>query len=105
MDLGISKLPLGGVKALALADREADHVDPLATTVIAQTGSQRGLSVRELQVLKNVAAGLTDKQVAKRLGISPKTVRNHLDQVFSKLGATNRVEAVINGLRVGLLSL
>jgi two-component system, NarL family, response regulator len=63
------------------------------------------LSNRELEVLTNVAAGLSDKQVAGRLGISPKTVRNHLSKVFVKLSASNRVEAVINAMRVGLLSL
>ena len=56
-------------------------------------------------MLINVAAGLSDKQVAIRLGISIKTVRNHLSQVFSKLGASNRVEAVVNAVRGGLLEL
>ncbi len=63
------------------------------------------LSNRELEVLTNVAAGLSGKQVASKLGISIKTVRNHLSQVFSKLGAGNRVEAVTNALRDGLLHL
>ena len=76
-----------------------------ATTVIARPVPGLSLSNRELEVLVNVAAGLSDKQVAGRLGISPKTVRNHLGRVFSKLGASNRVEAVINALRVGLLNL
>lgn len=55
-------------------------------------------------MLRSVAAGLSDKQVAGRLGISPKTVRNHMSQIFSKLQAGNRVEAVINGLKRGLLN-
>ena len=63
------------------------------------------LSNRQLEVLTNVAAGLSDKQVASKLGISIKTVRNHLSQVFSKLGAGNRVQAVTNALRDGLLHL
>jgi len=78
--------------------------DPLSTTtVIARPEPAGGLSRRELEVLRNVAAGLSDKQVAGRLGISPKTVRNHLSQIFSKLKAGNRVEAVINAVRSGLL--
>jgi len=63
------------------------------------------LSNRQLEVLTNVAAGLSDKQVASKVGISIKTVRNHLSQVFSKLGAGNRVQAVTNALRDGLLHL
>ncbi len=60
------------------------------------------LSSRELQVLKQVAAGMSNKQIARRLGISEKTVRNHLSRVFSKLQATNRTEAVMNAMRFGL---
>jgi len=61
------------------------------------------LSLRELHVLKQVAAGLSNKQIARRLGISEKTVRNHLSRVFSKLGATNRTEAVMGAVRAGLV--
>jgi DNA-binding NarL/FixJ family response regulator len=60
------------------------------------------LSLRELHVLNHVAGGLSNKQVARRLGISEKTVRNHLSRVFNKLGATNRTEAVMNAMRAGL---
>jgi len=60
------------------------------------------LSSREMFVLRQVAVGLSNKQIARRLGISEKTVRNHLSRVFSKLRATNRTEAVMNAMRVGL---
>jgi DNA-binding NarL/FixJ family response regulator len=61
------------------------------------------LSARELHVLKQVAGGLSNKQIARRLGISEKTVRNHLSRVFNKLRAANRTEAVLNAMRIGLL--
>jgi DNA-binding NarL/FixJ family response regulator len=61
------------------------------------------LSGREVNVLAQVAAGLSNKQIAKLLGISQKTVRNHLSRIFSKLGASNRTEAVMNAMRLGLL--
>ena len=60
------------------------------------------LSNRELNVLKQVAAGLSNKQIARRLGISEKTVRNHLSKVFGKLGARNRTEAVMNAMHAGI---
>lgn len=63
------------------------------------------LSSRELEVLRQVASGMSDKQVAQQLGISEKTVRSHLTKVYIKLRASNRLEAVINALRSGLLSL
>ncbi len=87
-------------------DRAGVGSGPLSTTsLVARSAFQVGLSPRELEVLRSVAAGLSDKQVAGRLGISPKTVRNHLSQIFGKLQAGNRVEAVINALRHGVLNL
>jgi len=62
------------------------------------------LSHRELHVLNQVADGLSNKQIARRLGISEKTVRNHLSRVFNKLGATNRTEAVVHAMRAGLVT-
>jgi two-component system, NarL family, response regulator len=61
------------------------------------------VSKRELAVLGQVAAGLSNKQIGRLLGISQKTVRNHLSRIFSKLGASNRTEAVMNAMRMGLL--
>lgn len=62
------------------------------------------LSRRELHVLRQVAAGLSNKQIARHLGISEKTVRNHLSRAFNKLGATNRTEAVLSAIRRGLVT-
>jgi len=62
------------------------------------------LTQREIDVLEHVAGGMTNKQIAKRLGLSQKTVRNHLSRAFIKLGATNRTEAVMNAIRAGLLT-
>ncbi|SRR6266566_411847 len=61
------------------------------------------LSTRELDVLKQVAAGLSNKQIARVLDISESTVRNHLSRVFNKLQAANRTEAVMKALRSGLV--
>lgn len=61
------------------------------------------LSKRETQVLSQVATGLSDKEIAQRLAISQKTVRNHLSHVFNKLHVGNRTEAVMNALRRGVL--
>ena len=62
------------------------------------------ISNRELVVLAQVAAGLSNKQIGKLLGISQKTVRNHLSRIFGKLDAGNRTEAVMNAMRQGLLN-
>jgi DNA-binding NarL/FixJ family response regulator len=51
------------------------------------------LTPRQRQVLSMVAAGLANKQIARRLGIAEKTVKSHLSQVFQQIGAIDRVEA------------
>ncbi len=62
------------------------------------------VSKRELSVLSYVAAGQSNKQIANLLGISQKTVRNHLSRIFHKLRASNRTEAVMKAMRLGLLT-
>jgi DNA-binding NarL/FixJ family response regulator len=61
------------------------------------------ISKRELLVLQQVAAGRSNKQIAKLLEISQKTVRNHMSRIFHKLGAGNRTQAVMTAMRQGLL--
>ncbi len=61
------------------------------------------LTPRELEILRALGDGLTNKGVARRLGISAHTVKFHLEAVFAKLGAASRAEAVAKGLRRGLI--
>lgn len=62
-----------------------------------------GLSARELDVLRLVAEGLSNRDVAARLHISENTVKNHMRAVHEKLGVTSRTEAVVTAARDGLL--
>jgi DNA-binding NarL/FixJ family response regulator len=55
----------------------------------------RELSTRERQLLALVADGLSNAEIAERLGISEKTVRNHLSNVFDKLGVWTRAQAIV----------
>lgn len=63
------------------------------------------LSTRELQVLKLAARGMRNKEIASELGISLRTVKRLLDNIFTILQASSRTEAVISGLRMGILSM
>lgn len=63
------------------------------------------LSERESQILQLVADGVGSKDVAERLFLAPKTVRNHLSRIYDKLGVSSRSDAVVAGLRAGLISL
>lgn len=61
------------------------------------------LSRRETEILKMIAEGLSDKEIAARLGIRRRTVSNHVSVILVKLNAANRAEAVRQGLRLGLM--
>lgn len=61
------------------------------------------LTRRELEVLALVGEGMSNKTIARKLGISSHTVKYHLEAVFTKLGVRSRAEAVTRGLRRGLL--
>jgi DNA-binding NarL/FixJ family response regulator len=61
------------------------------------------LSKREKEILQKVAYGATTKEVAHDLGISPHTVKTHLERIFEKLGANDRAQAVAIAIRSGLV--
>jgi DNA-binding NarL/FixJ family response regulator len=63
------------------------------------------LTERENQVLQLVAHGLANKQIALALGISEHTVKFHISSIYTKLGTTNRTEAVRAGVQRGLVML
>ena len=63
------------------------------------------LSARELEVLQLVADGLSVPEVASRLYISAKTVKNHLASIYQKLDARDRTQAVIRAVRIGIVKL
>jgi NarL family two-component system response regulator YdfI len=61
------------------------------------------LTPREIEVLRMIAEGLGNKEIASKLSISDHTVKFHLSSIFAKLGAANRAEAVTLGIRLGLI--
>jgi len=64
-----------------------------------------GLTPRELEVLQLAADGLRNEEIAGRLGISDKTVKNHIANIFSKLQVNDRTQAILYALRKGLVTL
>jgi len=94
--------------AVAFIQKDVTFEDMLERVLEAASPGQRrsgaSLTEREGHVLRHVAAGLSNKQIAKRLGLSQNTVRNHLSRAFNKLGASNRTEAVMTAMRRGLVT-
>ena len=63
------------------------------------------LSTHELEILKLTATGMANKEIASSLGLSVRTVKGHLADIFDKLRVDSRTEAVIVGLKAGFLSI
>ncbi len=63
-----------------------------------------GLTNREVEILRLISAGKSDKDVAYNLEISSKTVKTHLNHINVKLGAKNRIHAVVNAISKNIIS-
>ncbi|TFH35278.1 MAG: hypothetical protein E4G99_07655 [Anaerolineales bacterium] len=74
-----------------------------ASTIPIHEGLIEPLSERELEVLRLVAAGMSNRQVAEQLVVSLGTAKSHIHHIFGKLGVFNRTEAVTKGRELGLI--
>ncbi|MDE3075285.1 MAG: response regulator transcription factor [Chloroflexota bacterium] len=70
-----------------------------------RTPAEDALSARELEVLRLLASGAANKEIASRLIISESTVKTHVTNIFQKLGASDRTQAVTLALQRGLIKL
>ncbi len=77
---------------------------PLSLAAPSPPGSPDRLSAREVEILSLIAGGLSNAAAGQRLFIAPSTVKKHLENIFGKLGARNRTQAVNEARRLGLLS-
>jgi DNA-binding NarL/FixJ family response regulator len=93
-----------GVKAGRL---DADAVQAVLGAAGHRVSRRRegtaGLTVREIDVLRLLARGFSNKQIAERLVISPKTVANHAEHIYAKINAANRAAAGLFAMQHGLL--
>jgi DNA-binding NarL/FixJ family response regulator len=67
-------------------------------------GPTRKLSDREQEILQLIAKGVSNAEAAQMLGVSRATIRTHLEHIYQKLEVTNRVEAVTEGIRKGIIN-
>lgn len=97
------------VNALQIILAGEIYVPPALMSAQASRGKSEARSVplaeRQMDVLKALAEGLTNKEIARRLGIAEITVKVHLQSIYRKLGVSNRTEALAAALNRGLVSL
>jgi DNA-binding NarL/FixJ family response regulator len=86
---------------------EAAAPPPAPTTGRALLEEPEGkkLSNREMEILQLIAKGVSNNEAAQVLGLSKATIRTHLEHIYRKLEVTNRVEAVTEGLRKGIIEM
>jgi DNA-binding NarL/FixJ family response regulator len=75
------------------------------TNAVAPSGVLAVLTAREVQVLRALATTASNDAIARELGISPKTLRNHISNTYHKLGIHDRAQAVIVAVQEGLVEL
>jgi DNA-binding NarL/FixJ family response regulator len=88
------------LRRIALQVRDLEDASPeLKRAILAQP-----LTPRETEVLEHLAQGKTNRQIADEFVISVGTVKNHVEHVIGKLGVSDRTQAVVQGLRLGIIS-
>jgi DNA-binding NarL/FixJ family response regulator len=94
------------------AEVRAGKIDANAADAVLQAAGHKvskrpeqaaGLTAREIEVLRLVARGLKTKQIAQELVITPKTVNSHIEHIYRKIGASNRVGASLFATEHGLI--
>ncbi|WP_030455729.1 response regulator [Herbidospora cretacea] len=83
----------------ALIGHYAERVRPASPARVVDV-----LTRRELEVLKQLAAGLSNAEIATRLSITPETVKTYVSRILTKLDLRDRVQAVVLAYRIGLVS-
>jgi len=93
----VTCMALGAWVASRLLRRvPATEHDPLASRRL-------NISERELQVLELLASGQSNKEIARRLVVSPNTVKTHVARLFEKLGAQRRTQAILRARELGVI--
>jgi DNA-binding NarL/FixJ family response regulator len=81
------------------------RIPPEVAAQLAEYAAEDALTSREIDVLRLVAAGNANKQIAARLSITEETVKGHVKNILSKLRANDRTHAVTIGLKRGIIKL
>lgn len=91
-------------RRLLAAFHVKDDAAPEQATQAEESDGRRRLTPREIEILRLIAKGLSNSEAANVLKLSRATVRTHLEHIYQKLEVTNRVEAVTEGIRKGIIA-
>ncbi len=98
------------MRAVKMVAAGETYVDPrVAGGLLRRRSMSNGrpdideLSVRETEVIRLIAEGLSNKEISARLNLSEKTVKNHISRIFSKLNIYARAQAAVHAIKMGLV--
>jgi DNA-binding NarL/FixJ family response regulator len=107
--VGVVRATLGGESpvdqelVMRLVRRLAAEADPPPEPSATKREEQGSLTPRELGVLRSLATGKTNRQIAHELHLSLSTVKRHLERIISKLGVSDRTQAAVKAVELGLI--
>jgi len=93
------------LRAVREVHQGRQYLDPIVASHLAERRSHRPLSGREVEVLRMVAKGLGNKEIASALNIAEVTVKMHVSHVLEKLSVKDRTEAATAALQRGIIAL
>ncbi len=102
-------LPVELIRAVKSVASGQAYVDPrVAGGVLKRRtgygrGTQNELSVRETEIIRLIARGLSNKEISGKLHLSEKTVKNHISRIFAKLNINARTQAAVHAIKTGLV--
>jgi DNA-binding NarL/FixJ family response regulator len=93
------------VETIRVVHAGRKRIAPEVATNLAEHAADESLSLREIEVLKLIAAGNANKIIAAQLSITEETVKGHVKNILAKLAANDRTHAVTIGLKRGIIDL
>lgn len=93
---------LAAVRAVA---RGRTYIDPSVARLLARVNEAGDLTPREVEVLRHVALGLSNREIAMALGVSEETIKTHVTHLLVKLEVDNRAQATVQALKRGFVTL
>jgi two-component system response regulator DegU len=98
------------IRAVKIVAAGETYVDPrIAGDLLRRRSRSNGradineLSIRETEVIRLIAEGLSNKEISARLNLSEKTIKNHVSRIFSKLNIYARTQAAVHAIKMGLV--